>query len=200
MDCAGALPAWGLTGSTCIVSPGVFQLPGLWMRTPGYPTRILMGSVSCLTEPCSPMKAAVCMRYCCVEGPRWLAKRVLRVPPGIRLREAKGLSRRLHTDFGDLYSRWLEKYWQPFAFVQDAFNQYLADNYVLSPSVIQSSHRQDDLGLAERSTYTTVEEAARLSAYRPRPSVVWYRPGSCSGTSSQSIWKKPATVSCSGPR
>lgn len=85
-----------------------------------------------------------------------------------RLRNVKGLHRRLDADFGDLYSQWLEKHWQSLAFVQKAFHQYLVDNYALSPSGVQSSHCQDDLGLAEGFTYTTVEEAARFLGVSPK--------------------------------
>ena len=82
------------------------------------------------------------------------------------LREARKASGSLMADFGNLYGSWLERRWRhpAFQFVQEAFNQFLADNrrYATSVSVMQSVRYQNRPGLAEKIPYISAKEAAQL--------------------------------------
>lgn len=81
----------------------------------------------------------------------------------------KGRSESLNRDFGCLYRTWLQRNWQhpAFGFVQEAFDQYLVDEYILSPSTIKSDHHQTSPTLSDKSGYFTHIEAARLLHVSP---------------------------------
>lgn len=85
-----------------------------------------------------------------------------------RLRDVVQFSSKLCADFGGLYSEWLRKHWRQIRLVQDAFHQYLVDDYALSPSVAQPSRCQDGPELSESPTYVTVTDAARLLGVSPK--------------------------------
>lgn len=63
-------------------------------------------------------------------------------------------------DLGILYNVWLERYWQPLDFVQAAFDQYLLDNYTLTPSLIRL--RRTSPTFLAQLPYLTEADAARL--------------------------------------
>jgi excisionase family DNA binding protein len=70
----------------------------------------------------------------------------------------------LFSDLGVIYGHYLERRWrnEAFKFVQEAFNQYLIDNYTGTPSLVQSSRYHGNNDLANRFAYATTAEAARL--------------------------------------
>lgn len=56
-----------------------------------------------------------------------------------QLRDGRELNGRIYKDFGHIYVPWLEKNWKSpaFQFIQDAFDQYLLDNYTVTPSLLR---------------------------------------------------------------
>lgn len=79
--------------------------------------------------------------------------------------DKKQLSRgHVQTDFGSLYTVWLERSWRhsSFNFVQDAFSNYLRQHYTLSPSMIHLRRFRDDPAFKEQIPYITEAEAAQL--------------------------------------
>ena len=67
----------------------------------------------------------------------------------------------LQNDFGTLYTQWLLRYWQDdiYAFIQDAFDDYLIDNGYQHLPATRRSRRQYT---AEASHFVTATEAMRL--------------------------------------
>lgn len=84
------------------------------------------------------------------------------------LRDVVHLDKRLSADLGDLYSGWLKKQGRQVPLVQDAFHQYLVDNYALFPSVSESNRRSSTSCLADGPSYITATEAARLLGLSPK--------------------------------
>lgn len=72
-------------------------------------------------------------------------------------------------DLGNLYTQWLQDYWQhpAFAFVQDAFEKYFATNYWLSSPVIRTGVYQRNLGAARELMTINIAEAARIMGITP---------------------------------
>lgn len=64
-------------------------------------------------------------------------------------------------DLGIIYFIWLEKRWQLLQFVQEAFNQYLLDNYALTPSLMHLHRIENNTIFRARFPYITEAEAAR---------------------------------------
>ena len=85
-----------------------------------------------------------------------------------RLREVKEIRSQLDADFGALYSDWVKKKWEPFPFIQDAFHQYLVDQYAHYPSVAQPGPQSNSQKTNEFLSYTTTDEAARLLGISPK--------------------------------
>ncbi|MGB5049825.1 MAG: TniQ family protein [Caldilineaceae bacterium] len=85
-----------------------------------------------------------------------------------RLREIKEIRSQLDADFGALYSDWVKKKWEPFPFIQDAFHQYLVDQYAHYPSVAQPGPQSNSQKTNEFLSYTTTDEAARLLGISPK--------------------------------
>ncbi|MGB5047831.1 MAG: TniQ family protein [Caldilineaceae bacterium] len=91
-----------------------------------------------------------------------------------RLREIQEVRSQLENDFGSLYSDWVKKKWGPLPFVQDAFHQYLVDQYAHFPSVAQPnplSAQRNGSGRHQTNgylTYATADEAARLLGISPK--------------------------------
>jgi hypothetical protein len=67
-------------------------------------------------------------------------------------------------DFSSLYVYWLEKRWKrsEFAFVQEAFEDFLVAHYPLSRSIIRMERYQQNQSFRDRFPYLTEAEAARL--------------------------------------
>ncbi len=67
-------------------------------------------------------------------------------------------------DFSSLYVYWLEKRWKrpEFAYVQEAFEDYLVTHYPLSRSIIRMERYQQNQSFRDRFPYLTEAEAARL--------------------------------------
>src|SRR5260370_20622406 len=67
-------------------------------------------------------------------------------------------------DLGNLYTQWLQDYWQhpAFAFVQEAFEKYFAANYWLSSPVIRTAVYQSNSGAAREFAHINIAEAARI--------------------------------------
>ncbi len=61
---------------------------------------------------------------------------------------------RVQTDFGSLYTVYLEREWRDIACVQEAFNQYLQQSYPLSASVMKTQR------VVDAPDYITVKEAS----------------------------------------
>jgi hypothetical protein len=56
-----------------------------------------------------------------------------------QLRDEREVDGQIYKDFGHIYVPWLEKNWKSpaFQFIQDAFDQYLLDNYIVTPSLLR---------------------------------------------------------------
>jgi len=67
-------------------------------------------------------------------------------------------------DFSSLYAYWLEKRWKrpDFAFVHEAFEDYLVTRYPLSRSIIRMERYQQSQSFRDRFPYLTEAEAASL--------------------------------------
>jgi hypothetical protein len=67
-------------------------------------------------------------------------------------------------DFSSLYVYWLEKRWKrsEFAFVQEAFEDFLVAHYPLSRPIIRIERYQQNQSFRDRFPYLTEVEAARL--------------------------------------
>lgn len=84
------------------------------------------------------------------------------------LRDVVHLDNRLSTDLGDLYCQWLKKSWLQVSLVQEAFHQYLVDNYALSPSVAEPIRCHSTPEFTEGPSYISVTGAARLLGTSPK--------------------------------
>ncbi|MHB8598513.1 MAG: helix-turn-helix domain-containing protein [Ktedonobacteraceae bacterium] len=72
-------------------------------------------------------------------------------------------------DLGNIYTQWLQDYWQhpAFAFVQEAFESYFANNYWLSSSVIRTNVYQSHTDAAREFANINIAEAARIMGITP---------------------------------
>lgn len=72
-------------------------------------------------------------------------------------------------ELGQLYTVWLERNWRPevFQFVQTAFDEYITDRYMLSPSILHLRRFKENPHLAQRMSYMTEAEAARILDVAP---------------------------------
>ena len=68
-------------------------------------------------------------------------------------------------DLGNLYTQWLQDYWQhpSFGFVQEAFEEYFANQYWLSSSVARTKFYQKNLHVAGEFSFINIAEAARIT-------------------------------------
>lgn len=73
-------------------------------------------------------------------------------------------------DLGNLYTQWLQDYWQhpAFEFVHKAFEGYFTRHYSLSSSVARTNICQENLDVAEQLAYINASEAARLLGTTPK--------------------------------
>jgi hypothetical protein len=67
-------------------------------------------------------------------------------------------------DLGNLYTQWLQEYWQypAYAFVHQAFERYFIATYSLSSAVARTNLCQGIPGIAEQLSGVSIAEAARL--------------------------------------
>ncbi len=98
-------------------------------------------------------------------------KGIINWPDGFKrfLREFRGRTpanrkNGLHADLGVIYSHWLNRYWKDpaFKFVQDAFDEYVADSYPFSRSIMRSVRYRKNPIAPERFAYLSNAQAARL--------------------------------------
>jgi len=73
-------------------------------------------------------------------------------------------------DLGNIYTQWLQDYWQrpAFAFVQEAFEKYFANNYWLSSPVIRTTVYQSNTCAEREFAHINIAEAARIMGITPR--------------------------------
>lgn len=73
-------------------------------------------------------------------------------------------------DLGNLYSQWLQDYWQhpAFEFVHKAFEHYFVATYSLSSAVARSNLCQENNGMTEQLSGVSIAEAARLLGVTPK--------------------------------
>lgn len=87
-----------------------------------------------------------------------------------QLRSGKSLNGGPKADLGNLYTQWLQDYWQhpAFEFVQSAFQSYFTDTYSLSSAVVRTNMCLENPGVAEHFSYINVAEAARYLGTTPK--------------------------------
>ncbi len=73
-------------------------------------------------------------------------------------------------DLGNLYSQWIQEYWQhpAFEFVHNAFRDFFIRTYSLSSAVMRTDLCRKSAEIAEEISYVSVAEAARLLGVTPR--------------------------------
>ncbi len=82
-------------------------------------------------------------------------------------------------DLGNLYSQWLQDYWQHPAFecVHKAFEHYFIATYSLSSAVARTNLCQGNLGITEQLSGVSISEAARLLGTTPKMIDILLRTG-----------------------
>lgn len=79
-------------------------------------------------------------------------------------RDNRSLEQGLVRNFGRLYTVWLEQAWKhpDFQWVQDIFDQYVQEHYILSPGLMRLTRLRRNPPPLEAVPYITEAEAARL--------------------------------------
>ncbi len=82
-------------------------------------------------------------------------------------------------DLGNLYTQWLQDYWQhpAFEFVHKAFERYFIATYSLSSAVARTNLCQGNLGITEQLSGVSIAEAARLLGVTPKMIDILLRTG-----------------------
>jgi len=82
-------------------------------------------------------------------------------------------------DLGNLYTQWLQDYWQhpAFEFVHKAFEHYFIATYSLSSAVARTNLCQGIPGIAEQLSGVSIAEAARLLEVTPKMIDILLRTG-----------------------
>jgi len=82
-------------------------------------------------------------------------------------------------DLGNLYTQWLQDYWQhpAFEFVHKAFEHYFIATYSLSSAVARTNLCQGNLGITEQLSGVSIAEAARLLGVTPKMIDILLRTG-----------------------
>jgi predicted HTH domain antitoxin len=82
-------------------------------------------------------------------------------------------------DLGNLYTQWLQDYWQhpAFEFVHKAFEHYFIATYSLSSAVARTNLCQGNLGITEQLSGVSIAEAARLLGATPKMIDILLRTG-----------------------
>ncbi len=73
-------------------------------------------------------------------------------------------------DLGNLYTQWLQDYWQhpAFEFVHKAFEHYFVATYSLSSAVARTNLCQENTGMMEQLSGVSIAEAARILGVTPK--------------------------------
>jgi len=82
-------------------------------------------------------------------------------------------------DLGNLYTQWLQDYWQHpvFDFVHKVFEHYFIARYSLSSAVVRTSICQGNPGMTEQLSGVSIAEAARLLEVTPKMIDILLRTG-----------------------
>jgi hypothetical protein len=82
-------------------------------------------------------------------------------------------------DLGNLYTQWLQDYWQhpAFEFVHKAFEHYFVATYSLSSAVARTNLCQENTGMTEQLSGVSIAEAARLLGVTPKMIDILLRTG-----------------------
>lgn len=82
-------------------------------------------------------------------------------------------------DLGNLYTQWLQDYWQhpAFEFVHKAFEHYFVATYSLSSAVARTNICQGNPGMTEQLSGVSIAEAARLLEVTPKMIDILLRTG-----------------------
>jgi DNA-binding transcriptional MerR regulator len=82
-------------------------------------------------------------------------------------------------DLGNLYTQWLQDYWQhpAFEFVHKAFEHYFVATYSLSSAVARTNLCQENTGMMEQLSGVSIAEAARLLGVTPKMIDILLRTG-----------------------
>ena len=82
-------------------------------------------------------------------------------------------------DLGNLYTQWLQDYWQhpAFEFVHKAFEHYFVATYSLSSAVARTNLCQENTGMTEQLSDVSIAEAARLLGVTPKMIDILLRTG-----------------------
>jgi hypothetical protein len=77
---------------------------------------------------------------------------------------------RVQVDFGNLYTNWFQRNWQDaaFDFVQKAFDDYVAERYGLSRSILYSDRFRRDPSFAGKISYVSTNYASKLLGVTPK--------------------------------
>jgi hypothetical protein len=82
-------------------------------------------------------------------------------------------------DLGNLYTQWLQDYWQhpAFEFVHRAFEHYFVATYSLSSAVARTNLCQENTGMMEQLSGVSIAEAARILGVTPKMIDILLRTG-----------------------
>ncbi len=82
-------------------------------------------------------------------------------------------------DLGNLYTQWLQDYWQhpAFEFVHKAFEHHFVATYSLSSAVARTNLCQKNTGMTEQLSDVSIAEAARLLGVTPKMIDILLRTG-----------------------
>src|SRR5450755_2604304 len=72
-------------------------------------------------------------------------------------------------DLGNLYTQWLQEYWQhpSFEFIHEAFERYFIDTYPLN-SAVRRTNVGKNIAVTDQLSYINVKEAARILKTTPK--------------------------------
>jgi DNA-binding transcriptional MerR regulator len=95
-------------------------------------------------------------------------------------------------DLGNLYTQWLQDYWQhpTFEFVHKAFEHYFVVTYSLSSAVARTNLCLENTGMTEQLSGVSIAEAARLLGTTPKMIDILLRTGRLTLQSSGSTDKQ----------
>jgi len=95
-------------------------------------------------------------------------------------------------DLGNLYTQWLQDYWQhpAFEFIHKGFEHYFVATYSLSSAVARSNLCQGNNGMTEQLSGVSLAEAARLLGVTPKMIDILLRTGRLTLQRSDSTGKR----------
>ncbi len=140
-----------------------------YLQTPGEQDNDLKGSSQAGTRSLTPRQSYCVYTTALKSLTRWPAEfyRLLdALYPGS---ESKVRNTRIRQDLGLLYSDWFERNWQypQFDFIQNAFDNYLADHYSLSRSIQNLGRVTRYPELVERFSFVSLNHASEMLGVSP---------------------------------